>query len=70
MKKMGHVEEWSLKHAVIVDDFKSALMCNTSQSCLEPHTCVCEGQRCSYVRDTDKTDKNVRATRCSVFNCD
>ena len=32
------------------------------------HTPVCvKGRSCSNVRDTDKTDKNVRATRCSVF---
>ena len=26
-----------------------------------------KGQKCDQVRDTDKTEKNVRATRCSVF---
>ena len=42
-------------------------MCNTSQSCLEQHASACEKvKRCSNVRDTHKTEKNVRATRWSV----
>ena len=57
-----------MKHAVRVDDFQGAQMCNTSQSCLVPHASACEKvERCSHVRDTHKTDKNVRATKCSVF---
>ena len=47
-----------MKPAVRVDDFHGAQMCNTSQSCLDlEHTCVRQGQRCSTVRDTDKTEK-------------
>ena len=44
-----------------------ARRCNTSQSRLEPSaTCVCVW-KCGHVPDTDKTENNVRATRCSVF---
>ena len=49
-----------------VDDFQGAQMCNTSQPCLEKNVRV-KGEKCDRVRDTDKTEKNVRATRCSVF---
>ena len=31
----------------------------------QTHACTCE--ECFQVRNTDKTEKNVRATRCSVF---
>ena len=50
MEMVKHVEEWSMKHAVRVDDFEqSAQMGNASQSCLElePHACACESQRCA-----------------------
>ena len=48
-------KEWPMKHADKVDDFNGAQVCNTSQSCLVPHA------KCSNGRDTDKTEKNVRA---------
>ena len=47
-----------MKHAVRVDDFQGAQMCNTSQSCLEPHASACEKvRRCSNVRDTHNTER-------------
>ena len=48
--------------------FKARRRDNTSQSCLEPHASACEKvRRCSNARDTHKTEKNVRETRCSLF---
>ena len=53
------------------DDFQEgAQVCNTSQSChgldlSHTHACTCE--ECYQARNTNKTEKNVRATRCSVF---
>ena len=37
---------------------------------LEPlfHTHACTCEKCYQVRNTNKSEKNVRATRCSVFN--
>ena len=37
---------------------------DSSQPCLEPNVCTCEMR---YARKTDKTEENVRATRCSVY---
>ena len=45
-------------------------MCNTSQSCHEldfNHTHACTCDEWNQVRNTNKTEKKVRATRCSVF---
>ena len=71
-KWVRHVEERSVKNAVRADDFKEgAQVCNTSQSCHKfdlshTHACMCEN--CYQVRNTHKTEKNVRATRCSVIS--
>ena len=60
-----------MRHAVRWDDFQEgAQVCNTSQSCQEldlSHTHACTCEECHRVRNTDKTEKNVRATRCSAF---
>ena len=55
-----------MKHAVRWDDFQEgAQVCNTSQSCHEldlshTHACTCEG--CCQVRNTNNTEKFVRAS--------
>ena len=44
--------------------FQGAQMCNTSQACLEPQACACDGQRCATL---DNTEKIVRATMSFVL---
>ena len=49
---------------------KGTQVCNTSQSCHKfdlSHTHACTCEECHQVRNTNKTEKNVRATKCSVF---
>ena len=47
--------------------FKKARRNATRPNNVLSHTHARTCERCCQVRNTDKTEKNVRATRCSVF---
>ena len=65
----GHVEEWSMKPAVRVDDFHGAQMCNTSQSCLDlEHTHV-RAKRSQMLHCARHTDNTGEKCACHEVFC-
>ena len=61
-----------MKHAVRWDDFLEGAQYATRPNhvmSLKPlsHTRACTCEECYQMRDTDKTEENVRGTKCPVF---